>query len=296
MHASTAALSTKTVRQLCVCAVSLLLAASAYAQDTSPRVRSDVYPLDGVAKTDGTTFIVDRNLPGIWKRANNETSLFVQGDTHFRKPLNAVRCIALSPDGKLLVGDSATREVYSIDDTGKATALTNGLIGVPVDIACDTDGTIYVSDLERRAVWKWKLDSNEKPSVAIEKANARGLAVDSQKRLWVLSQNEEQLLRYDTIDKPTVIVSKRVFEFGHNVIVDDDGTAWVSDGYAKAVWKVAPDAQPVKAITSESFRNPVGLYMQGDKIMIVDPHAATVFAASRDGNVTEAFKIAKPVK
>lgn len=261
---------------------------------STPRERTAVYPLDGTRTPDGKIYIVDRNLPGVWLRADNALSVFVQGSKSFRKPLNAVRCIASGSDGVIYVGDSATREIYRVSNDGSTHPLTNGLIGVPVDLALATDGTLYVADLERRAVWGWNPGKEEKPAVIHPKANARGLAVDSKDRLWVLSQNAEQLVRFEKDGTATTIVSNRVFEFAHNVIVDDDDTAWVSDGYAKAIWKVPSGAPPTKQITSDLFQNPVGLFRNEDKIAIVDPHAMSVFQATREGNVELLFKIDKP--
>jgi outer membrane protein assembly factor BamB len=264
---------------------------TALPQPTS-RERTEVYPLDGVVLADNSVLVVDRNLPGIWKRSDEQLSIFVQGSPSFRKPMNACRCIATSPDGRVFVGDSATREVYEVMPDGTTKPLAGGRIGVAMDIAISSDGVIYVADLERRAIWKWNLIDG-KPEPLFPKANARGIAVDSKNRLWVLSQNKEQLVRYETDGTATTLVSERFFEFAHNIIVDDDDTAWVSDGYAKAIWKVAPGAAPVKAIQSELFQNPVGLFKHGDKIAVVDPHAMAVFHASRDGTVELWFKITK---
>jgi sugar lactone lactonase YvrE len=270
-------------------------ASNVLAQST-PRERTAVYPLDGVRLDNGNVYIVDRNLPGVWQRSGDALSVFVQGNRSFRKPLNAVRCIAAGRDGELYVGDSATREIYRIASDGTTQPLTNGLIGVPVDLAVSAEGTLYVADLERRAVWSWNPGKDEKPEVLYPKANARGLTVDNKDRLWILSQNAEQLVRYDKDGMATTIVSSRVFEFAHNVIVDDDDTAWVSDGYAKAIWKVPNGGPPIKQISSELLQNPVGLFRNEDKIAIVDPHAMTVFQATREGAVEVWFKIEKPAQ
>ncbi len=272
----------------------LVFATQAMGQAPTSRLRTDVYPLDGVSPAEGVAYVVDRNLPGLWKYKDGVASIFVQGEKLYRKRLNAPRCVAIGPDGVIYVGDTATREIYQVEQNGTTKPLTNGLIGVPMDLAVAADNTLYVADLERRGVWKWNPTKDEQPQFAYPKANARGIAIDQQNRLWVLSQNTEQLVRYESPDKPTVLVAKRVFEFGHNILLDDDGTAWVSDGYAKAVWKVVEGSEPTKAIVSEQFQNPVGLFKWNDKIAIVDSHASTVFQASREGAVEVLFKIEAP--
>ena len=265
-----------------------------------PRARqvSAVYPLDGVAPSPDQALIVDRNLPGLWKfqlgEGEPEGDVFVQGSPRYRQPLNSPRCVAIGPGGEIYLGDTATREVYRVAEDGSTTPLTGGLIGVPVDLAVDSKGTLYVADLERRAVWRWDPAGEGKPEVWLPKVNARGLAVDSQDRVWVLSQNAAQLLRYTADGAETVIVGERIFNFPHNVCVDSGGVAWVSDGYAKTVWKVEEGKPPVRAVESPLLQNPVGLFWHEGRLAIVDPHAAAVFRLSEDGSQIEPwFEIQK---
>ena len=77
------------------------------------------YPVGAAVAEDGTVYIADRNFHGIWKFAGGKLDKFFEGSIKFRTPLNAVRCVALDHQGKLLAGDSATREVYRFDDAGK---------------------------------------------------------------------------------------------------------------------------------------------------------------------------------
>ncbi len=244
------------------------------------RPATPVYPLDGVVDGDGSVWIVDRNLPGVWRYSDSALEIAVRGDKKFRKPLNAVRCIAWSPSGELTVGDPATREIYRRNVQGEMVPTASGLIGIPVDLAYANDGTLYIADVERRVVWK-QTSAQDKP-VVFANVNPRGLFVDAQDRLWVVSQDEKQLLRLDAQANVETIVSERVFEFPHQVVVDSQGRAWVSDGYKKALWLVQDGAKPVVAFSGEPLQNPVGLFLIDDQPAIVDPHAQTVFRM-RDG-------------
>ena len=49
------------------------------------------YPLDVAAAGDGTVFVADRHLPGIWKIAGDQLTLLYKGSPKYRTPLNAVR-------------------------------------------------------------------------------------------------------------------------------------------------------------------------------------------------------------
>lgn len=276
-----------------------------WAQEASPapgsgdrptaRPYTGVYPLDAVADASGTVYVVDRNLPGVWRYRDGQATVFVQGNRRYRQAMNASRCLALSPQGELFVGDTATRDVYRIDDQGQFTATLDGLIGIPMDLAFASDGTLYIADLERRAVWR-KKPGDGKPEPFLPKANARGVFVDAKDRLWVVSQNvRDQLLRYEADGSgEKVIVSEPTFEFPHQVVVDTQGTAWVSDGYKRGVWKVSEDGKAELAVASNGLQNPVGLFLVDDRPAIVDSHAMAVFKMTADGGVEPWFQIKEP--
>jgi sugar lactone lactonase YvrE len=244
------------------------------------RPATAVYPLDGVIDSEGSVWIVDVNAHGVWRHKDGVNELVIQGEKKFRKPLNAVRCIAISPQGEITVGDPATREVYRRNANGEMIPTASGLIGIPVDLAFASDGTLYIADVERRVVWK-QSSVSEKP-VVFANVNPRGLFVDNQDRLWVVSQDEKQLLRLDRDGKTEVLVSERIFEFPHQVVVDSQGHAWVTDGYKQALWRIRPNEKPEMVHEGAPFENPVGLFLHEDSPVVVDPHAQQVFRM-RDG-------------
>ena len=69
------------------------------------------YPLAVGVDSNRTIYVVDRDLPGIWKVQDGKPSIYFQGSKKFRTPLNAVRCLAFDSKGVLSAGDSSTREV-----------------------------------------------------------------------------------------------------------------------------------------------------------------------------------------
>jgi len=245
------------------------------------------YPLSAVAGPDQSVFVADRNLPGIWKISDGKASIHFQASKKFRTPLNAVRCLAIDHRGQLLAGDSATRDVYRFTAEGKPVALTSGGIGIPMSIAVRPDGTLLVADLETHRVWQVPAEGG-KPVEFVRVTAPRGLALDGKGRLWILSTSSKkgQLLRADAKGKLEAIVSKRTFQFPHNVAVVDDATAYVTDGYGKAVWKIAGSADPEKWISGAPLVNPVGLSARGSQILVADPRAKTVFTADAAGKLS----------
>ncbi len=241
------------------------------------------YPLDSVIDKQGIVVTVDRNLPGIWKTQDQKSSVFVKGPKKFRQPLNAIRTIAFDHEGKLLVGDTSTRDIYRIADNGTATPITGGEIGIPMDIAVKPDGTIYVADLELHKLMRIPAGSKKVEHVA--EVNPRGVFVDSEEKIWVVSQDAQQLIIVADDGQKEVIVGSRVFEFPHQVVVNSKGEAFVSDGYKKAIWKVVRGQAPVIAFEGAPLDNPVGLALFEDQVIITDPRAAKVFKLTAENKL-----------
>jgi sugar lactone lactonase YvrE len=249
------------------------------------------YPLSVAVASNGDLFLADRKLPGVWKIAGGKLSLYFQASKKLRTTLNAVRCVRLDHEGKLLAGDSATRNVYRFDDEGRPHPITKtingmGLIGIPMDIAVNSKGDVYVSDLEIQRVVKIPHGSDQPEEVA-EISGCRGLFIDKEDTLWVISTTEDQLYRITADGKQTIVVKGRPFGFPHTVVVASDGTAYVCDGYAKTIWKIAADGKPVALVVGKPLLNPVGMAIKDDVLYVSDPHAKSVFTVDSAGKITK---------
>lgn len=251
----------------------------------SSRAQDFKYPLSTAATKDGTVFVADRNLPGIWKIANGKTEIYFQASKRFRTPLNAVRCVAIDKNGDLLAGDSSTREVYRFDKSGKPVPLTKAGIGIPMSIVVDSDGNLLVADLEVHRIWKVPAAGGKPEEFAAVPA-PRGLAIDKDNRLWIVSHGKDHVIRLSADGKTKEeVVKGRAFQFAHNIVLDKENTAYISDGYAKTIWKVKADGKPEKWISGDPLVNPVGLAWQGESLLIVDPRANKLFEADTAGKI-----------
>jgi len=240
------------------------------------------YPIGVAAMNEGGVFVADRNLHAVWKIQAGVAEVFFQGSKQFRTPLNAIRCLGFDKQGKLLAGDSSTREVYRFDETGKPVALTGGAIGIPMAIATDSKGDIYVADLEASQIYRIPADGG-KAEAFVSVPAPRGLTIDQQDRLWIVSHGKDQILRVDPSRKIEVIVSGQPFQFPHCIVVGGDGTAFVSDGYGKCIWKWAGAAKPEKLPGSEALKNPVGLALRNGDLLVADPHLKSIFSIPAGG-------------
>ena len=269
------------------------------------------YPIDVEVGSDDTIYIVDRHLPGVWTLRDGASEVFVQASKRFRTPLNAIRCAYVAADGTLYVGDSAAREVFRVDGEGKLTQLTApnavvrdtvltddleftpdnfGLIGIPMAIAANSEGELYVTDTELQRVWKVSAEGGP-PEEFLLVSGPRGIAVDDEDHVWVLSLQAPQLQRVSPEGDVEEIVGELTFEFPHQVELGPDGTAYVSDGYAKAIWKVARTGAAEKWISGAPLDNPVGISWHGENLLIADSRANALFSAAPDGTLTKVYPV-----
>ncbi len=257
------------------------------------------YPLAVVVGRDSAVYVADRDLPGIWKFADNKWSVYFQGSKKFRTPLNAVRCLAIDHEGKLLAGDSATREIYRFDDAGQPQPLTKGNVGIPMAIAAAKDGTIFASDIEIQRIVKIPAAGGEPEPIA-ELAAVRGLTIDAEGRLIAVCHGKDAVLRLSADGKErTVLVAGRPFQFSHHIVLGAAGEAYVADGYAKKIWKFDTTStpagennlaelgfpKPVAFIEGEPLKNPVGVALLDGNLLIADPHVKAILRRTADGKL-----------
>jgi DNA-binding beta-propeller fold protein YncE len=274
--------------RLCWLAGLLVLAPSLHA-----RAQDWQYPLNVAAAPDGTLYVIDRNLPGLWKvTPTGEKSVFFQASKKFRTPLNAARCVAVDHEGRVLAGDSATREVYRFNAAGEPEPLTKGGIGIAMGIAVGSTGKVFVADLELHRICRLPAEGG-KAETFVEIQAPRALTIDAKDRLWVISdapkrgeKEVRQVVRIDPDGKQETIVQGRVFAFPGGIALDDKEVAYISDGYSKAIWKIPSQGTPKKWISGEPLDHPVGIYWQKDRLLIADPRAKAIFSATSDGKLS----------
>lgn len=254
---------------------------------SAPLQAADIqYPLAVAVDPQGVIYLADRNLPGIWRVKDGQRDLYFEGSKKFKTPLNAVRCLAIDAQGQLLAGDSSTREVFRFDAERKPQPLTKGGVGIPMALAVDKGGNLFIADLETHRIMKLAAAGGELVEFAKVPA-PRGLTIDTEDRLWVVSHGKDQLLRLTPDAKVEIIVSGTPFLFPHHIVLDKEQNAYVADGYAKAVWKIGADKKPVKYASGDPLSNPVGLAWQGEALLVVDPRAKDfLYAVDGAGKLT----------
>jgi hypothetical protein len=251
-----------------------------------------VYPLKPAAGPNGAVYVADLKLPGVSVVKNGHIEKYFTANKKIGSPLSRVRCVAVDRDGKVLAGDSATREVYRFDEPGKPTPLTKGAqagIGIPMAIVVDSKKNILVADLEVHAIWKIPPQGGAPERFAQVPAPC-GMAIDDKDRLWVVSRSRRQLFRVSPDGKVEVAVADRPFQFPNDVALDSHGTVYISDGYAKTIWKLTEGAKPQSWISGGPLVNPVGLAWQDGALLIADPNPQSktgqVYKADASGKLS----------
>ena len=259
-------------------------------RSTSPPLWCCLGMLAVVADPTVIVYVADRNLPGVWKVTDGKPAVFFQASKKFRTPLNAPRCVAVDADGRLLVGDSATREVYRFTPDGKPEPLTQGAIGIPSALAVGGDGTIFVADLEAHRIWsvpKDGLKDGEEPGEVVLLAGVRGLAFGSDGKLIAVTTLEDPIRRIGDDGKMETLVKGRPFQMPHHLVVGKDGALFVADNYAATIWTVpAGGGEPKPFVLGPPLVKPVGLGLRGDDLLVADPHAKMIFVVTPDGKTT----------
>ena len=246
------------------------------------------YPRD-VAVDSDALLVVDLDLPGIWRIAGDEQTLYVRGTKFLRKPMNRPWCVVPHPAGGILVGDSATREIYAFPEPGEdgeplasdsGKPLNDGYVGVPMALAVSPDGkTIYVGDAEKRAVFSLPIEGGKPELVA--RVNARGLSFDDDGNLWAVTPDAEAVYRIDvTSKKADAIVKERPYQFPGGLTWSGD-EGFVSDVYGKSIWRFTADGKTEKWFDGDELSKPVGLASDAKFVYVTDADKKQTFQIDR---------------
>lgn len=271
-----------TARAWCRVMTLTLLAMSVQSRSVAQEM---VYPVSAALAEDGTLYVADPQFHGIWKIKDGTLTPFFAGTAQFGTPMNAVRSVAIDHQGRLLAGDSATREIYRFDESGVPVPLTQGGVGVPSAIAVRKNGEILVADQEVMYIWKIPAEGGTPVKLA-EVAGVVGLSLDDDDQLWVTSRSKNALRRVSPEGSVEIVIAERQMQFPQQIAVDGSKTAYVADNYAKAVWKIVPGQPPQQLAAGAPLINPVGVALDGNRVLVIDPRARAVFEVSAAGVVT----------
>ncbi|MDE2711069.1 MAG: hypothetical protein F4Z74_09625 [Acidobacteria bacterium] len=255
-------------------ALSLVLGAPALAEDLR-------YPVDVAVGPGGEIYVADIEAAALLRWSGNGFTVVAQGEGLPRTPLFGIRHIVPTGDGSVLASDPATMALYRISASGEIEAIPDdsGFV-TPWGIAVDSSGDILAVDRVTQRLRRVRPDSIE--DVATIRA-PRAILAEGDGSLHVLT--DRNVLRMEGGDGEPLVQSPP-FEFPHDFVRAPDGGFFVSDGYARCIWKISPEGRVSVHAGGDPFISPQGMALsaEGD-LLVADAHARTVFRVSGGGRV-----------
>ncbi|MBM3801311.1 MAG: hypothetical protein FJW26_03255 [Acidimicrobiia bacterium] len=271
--------------------------------------------LSGVAVgTRGTIYLIDQQAPAIFRVGEGgKLGVVYQGSKKSGTPLYRPKALVEDSTGTLFICDVGTADVWRISPDGtKLSPLTGekldsqdsgpsaksfdpqarygGKLAQPQGITTDSEGNLIIADPGLGAVLRLP-PSGGNPVELAQIATPVGIARDRDGSFVVVSRGADQLVRVSSQGKVTPIVRgalapKSLEGYPHHVLVDRQGYV-VSDGYARALWRVTPDGKVTALVQGDPLKNPVGIALEPNgNILVVDTAANVLFRVSPDGKVT----------
>jgi sugar lactone lactonase YvrE len=265
---------------------SLVLAFSCAA--TLPASADDlVYPVDVSVDSQGAVFIADHEAHALLKLENGTFRLVAKGPGLPRTPIYGIRHIAPAKDGKWIASDPATMKLYSIDAAGKIDPIPDDdRFVTPWGIAVEPSGDILAVDRVTHRLRRVK-GGGKVEDVADVRA-PRAILFDKAGAIVVLT--DKTLVKVEG-GTATPIVNTTPFEFPHDAVLHENGSYYVTDGYAHALWQIAPDGKVSALVQGDPLKSPQGLALDGKgNFLVADARARSIFQITLKGEVTRLGK------
>jgi sugar lactone lactonase YvrE len=242
-----------------------------------------VYPVDVAVDPDGAIFVADHEAHALLKLEGGAFKTVAKGKGLPRTPLYGIRHIARAKDGKWVASDPATMKLYTIDAAGTITPVADDdRFVTPYGVAVEPSGDILAVDRVTHRLRRVK--SGGKVEDVVEVRAPRAILFDKDGAIVILT--DKTLLKVSG-NSTTPILATSPFEFPHDAVLHANGNYYVTDGYAHAVWQVAPDGKVSALVKGDPLKSPQGIAVDGQgNLLVADAHAKTLFQITLKGEVT----------
>jgi sugar lactone lactonase YvrE len=259
------------------CPLTLLVALS------SPSFAGELtYPVDVAVSADGAVFVADHEAHALLKLDGGSFVTVAKGQGLPRTPLYGIRHIAPAKDGRWIASDPATMKLYSIDASGKIDPVPDDdRFVTPWGVAVEPSGDILAVDRVTHRLRRVKSGGTVEDVADIRAP--RAILFDKEGAILVLT--DKSLVRIAG-GKTTPVVQSPPFEFPHDAVLHPNGNFYVTDGYAHAIWQIAPDGKASALVKGDPLRSPQGIALDGKgNLLVADAQAKAIFQVTPKGEV-----------
>lgn len=245
-----------------------------------------VYPVDVAVDPDGVVYVADHEAHALLKLTDEGIEVVAQGEGRPRTALYGIRHIAPRPDGGFVVTDPATMKLYRVDPGGNVMPLQDDdRFVTPWGLAVEPSGSVLAVDRVTHQLRR--VEPNGDVENVADIKSPRAVLFDADGGIVVLT--DDNLMKV-TGGTSTPLADSPPFEFPHDAVRHPNGNFYVSDGYARAIWRIAPDGSVSPLVQGEPLVSPQGLAVdrQGS-LLVADAHARTIFRVTPEGELTRLF-------
>ncbi len=246
-----------------------------------------VYPVDVAVDPNGAVFVADHEAHALLRLEGGSFKTVAKGRGLPRTPLYGIRHIARAKDGRWVASDPATMKLYTIDGAGTVEPVADDERFVtPWGIAVEPSGDILAVDRVTHRLRRVK--AGGKVEDVVDLRAPRAILFDKDGAIVVLT--DKTLLRVSG-GSTTPIVATPPFEFPHDAVLHPNGSYYVTDGYAHAVWQVTPDGKVAALVKGDPLKSPQGIAVDGKgNLLVADAHAKAIFQITPKGELTALAK------